>query len=237
MSYEDSDVPKATRASSANVTHIPKPKAQATQAAPVASAAPTGGCRVCKKAKHELLRIRARYLSGENTEKIACDIGVKFNEANYHFTNCIKIAPSRFERISELVKQLSEDVKTAKEAYEEDTTQADMLNAYMGAVKTYKDTILALDKIVKPEEHVNAILAEVINPLIKNTIVSFMEKGARFSQDMVSSAGADPAKTEHLRKVFIREMSEQIKEISSTTTESLKEYFGVADEALKKLDA
>lgn len=202
-------------------------------------------CNICQIDLFILDKIKKRYLEGEEPEDIALTFGLNLAETKKHCLSCIKRPKSTQARYRDLIDQLEDDIadvrlamtitNTSHEGDEEKTTIPALVQGYARLVSEYKDAIIKVEEMTKPEERVKDTIIQVINPFLRDMLRSITEEVNKLKAEL-RVKGVPPDLYNNLLEDLFRRTADKLKHSSATAVDNLNVYFGASGKSMTNQD-
>ncbi len=188
-------------------------------------------CSVCQLDLFVINKIRAKYLEGVDLEEISLLFDITLDEARDHCQLCIKKPKTTQARYRDIIEKLEVDVEVVRAAMvvkgedgESDNTIPALVQGYARLLSEYKDCIVKLEALTKPEDQVKDTILQVINPMVKSVLRDITEETSKLKGEM-RVAGINEDIILKLLEEFFKRTAVKLKKSSDDSVSNLKVYF------------
>ena len=194
-------------------------------------------CKICQLDLFIVDRVKKRYLEGDDPEDIALNFGLSMEDTKAHCQSCVKKPKSTQARYRELIDQLEDDIAEVRLAMttttksddenesDKSTTVPALVQGYARLVSEYKDAIIKVDEMTKPEDRVKDTIIQVINPFLREMLRNITEEVNKLKAEMRVN-GIPSEVYNKLLEEFFKRTAEKLKLASSGAVDNLNGYFG-----------
>jgi hypothetical protein len=189
-------------------------------------------CRVCQLDLFVVSKIRSKYLEGADLEDISTLFDLSLDDIREHCHNCIKRPKSTQARYKDIIEKLEDDIELVRanmsvkgDDGESENTIPALVQGYARLISEYKDSIVKLEALTKPEDQVKDTIIQVINPLIKDVLRNITEETSKLKGEMRVS-GIQEDIILKLLEDFFKRIALKLKKSSDDSVSNLKVYFG-----------
>jgi len=186
-----------------------------------------GACKVCDLLdKDQLLQVATLKQNGCSYEQAACDLHVPYEDMEYHFNGCLGDPKSRFEHLTDLVNGISENMKIAEDVYQQNSDQADLAKAYTAMTKELRQTIVAAQNLVKPEDQVRELTEMVLAPMVRAMVFSLTDEVSKLRDELIAQ-GTPKDRADIATKARLTALGTHMKRSLREAMINLNKYYGV----------
>lgn len=189
-------------------------------------------CPVCQLDLFVVNKIRSKYLEGADLEEISLLFDITLDEARDHCQLCIKKPKTTQARYKDIIEKLEVDIEVVRAAMivkgeegESDNTVPALVQGYARLLSEYKDCIVKLEALTKPEDQVKDTILQVINPMVKSVLRDITEETSKLKGEL-RVAGVNEELTLKLLEDFFKRTAMKLKKSSDESVSNLKLYFG-----------
>jgi hypothetical protein len=198
-------------------------------------------CEICQLDLFVQDRLKKKYLEGDDPEDLAMMFGLEIDITKAHCQVCIKRPKSTQARYKEIIDRLEDDIEVVRASMstkgddgENDNTVPALVQGYARLISEYKDSIVRLDEMTKPEDRVRDTIIQVINPFLREMLHSVTEEVSRLKGEMRVGGIPDDIAAKLLEE-FYKRTADKLKRASTMAVDNLNTYFG-ADSSKRSSD-
>lgn len=184
-------------------------------------------CYVCLTLDaFDLDSLAEAYRAHTSVESLAAKYRQTIPTMASHCTVCLsKTAKTKFDRLGDLIDQLTDDAVTARANWENDPTDKDTALIYTGIVKELRANIETASGLVKPEESAEEIVTEVLEPLIRDLVLACATEIGRLRDELVK-AGLPEQQVTSVSKARLLGLSQALKTGLTSSVQKVNGLYG-----------
>lgn len=184
-------------------------------------------CYVCLTLDaFDLDRVAEGYKAHTSVESLAAQFRQNAETMAEHCTVCLSKAPkSKFDRLGELIDQLTEDAIDARANWANEPTDKDVATIYTNIVKELRANIETASSLVKPEEAAEEIVTEVLEPLIRDLVLACATEIGRLRDELVK-AGLPEQQVTTVSKARLLGLSQALKTGLTSSVQKINGLYG-----------
>ncbi len=185
-------------------------------------------CDLCKELPiHTMRQIDEAISEGsKSVGEIAEQFYLSSSILEEHMRSCVAPLPSSgHELLTTILRDVRESAEERKRHYDTDPEEnSHAMGHYINLVREAREIILAMERIRPSDELAQEIVRKVVNPIIRQCVVTCVDEGNRLRDELVSALGQENFEAvDAAVKRSLRRFAERLKGESGEVIERLPE--------------
>jgi len=184
-------------------------------------------CRVCLVIDDsDKEHIATAYRAGTSVEALAAEFRQSLQDMLDHCATCLNVKPkTKFDRLGDLIDQLTDDVALARGNYQSAPDDKDIALIYTSLAKELRANIETASNLVKPDEAAEEVVAQVVEPLVRDLVMACTTEISRLRDELVA-AGLPEQQVTQVSKTRLLGLSQALKTGLTEAVRKVNELYG-----------